>query len=94
MDVVNDKDDENEDDEEDDEEDGEDGCILTSKEDEDFSLNYLSRKSTQNVTLPKTTFTLVHRNSSQLLNKDKNKLSLRKGTEEEEERCPTTSPRR
>ena len=82
LDVVNDKD--GEDDEEDDEDDGEDGCILTNKEEEDFSLNYISRKSTQTLTLPKTTFTLVHRNSSHLLNNDKNKLSLEKGSEEKE----------
>ena len=79
LDVVNDKDDENEDD--DDDNDDEDGCILTNKEDEDFSLNYLSRKSTQNLTLPKTTFTLVHKKSSNLLGDNKSKLSLGKSPE-------------
>ena len=90
LDVINDKDDENEDDDgHDDDEDGEDSdddCIITSKEDDNFSINYLSRKSTNNITLPKRTFTLVHRNSSQLLNKDKGILNLRNNIEEKEDK--------
>ena len=45
-------------------------------------MNYISRKLTQNLTLPKRTFTLIHRRSSQILNND-NKLSLRKDSEEQ-----------
>lgn len=81
LDVVNDKDDDDEDDDEDD-----DGCMLTSKDNEEFSLNYLSRKSTQNLTLPKTTLTLVHRNSSNFLNNPKSQLTLEKSPEAEDEK--------
>ena len=71
--VINDKGDENEDEEgHEDKEDSDDDCIITSKEDDNFSINYLNRKSTENITLPKRTLTLVHRNSNNLLNLDKN----------------------
>ena len=71
--VINDKGDENEDDDgHEDDEDSDDDCIISSKEDDNFSINYLNRKSTENITLPKKTFTLVHRNSDHLLNLDKN----------------------
>ena len=68
LDVVNDKDDENEEDGDDSDS---DDCIL-SKEDNKFSMNYISRKLTQNLTLPKRTFTLIHRRSSQILNNERN----------------------
>ena len=87
LDVINDKDDENEEDDmheihkiNDEDEEESDECILTNKEDDNFSINYLNRKSQKDITLPKRTFTLVHRTSSQLLNNDNN-LSLRKNSD-------------
>ena len=85
LDVINDKDDENEEedchDDKENEEDSDDDCIITSKDD-NFNMNYLNN----NITLPKRTFTLVHRTSSQLVNKDEGILSLRKNIEEQKDK--------
>ena len=81
LEMVNDKDDEAEEDDEDnsEEDEEEDDCILTKKDKESFSVNYLS--GDKGINLPKTTFSLFHRGSNNLkLEKEKEKLNNKEDT--------------
>ena len=72
LEMVNDKEDEAEEDEENSEEDEEDDCILTKKDKDNFSVNYLSIN--KGINLPKTTFSLFHRGNNNIkLEKEKEK---------------------
>ena len=72
LEMVNDKDDETEEDEENEEDD--DDCILTQKDKENFSVNYLT--CDKGINLPKSTFSLMHRGSNNFnLEKEKEKIN-------------------
>ena len=78
LEMVHDKYDESEEEEdeeksEEDEEDEDDDCILTKKDNQNFTVNYLSGNG--GINLPKATFTLLHRGTNIKLDKEKNKNS-------------------
>ena len=83
LEMVNDKDDEGEEeDEENSEEDNEeeeDDCILTKKDKENFSVNYLTGSG--GINLPKSTFSLFHRGSNNNTKTEKEKEKERKKEE-------------